>query len=82
MPSARLRLPLLTALAWLAAAGALAQVLVSLFWHDCLAEVGRGMLAAHYAAFMAQTFAFHAGIAMVPVLLFAAVLRRRATVSW
>jgi endonuclease/exonuclease/phosphatase (EEP) superfamily protein YafD len=70
------RWPILLALTWLAAAGGLAQVFVAWLWHDPLNEVGPAWLALHYAAFMAAVFAYHAGLAMLPVMAFAVWKRR------
>ena len=70
------RYPLFIALAWCVAVCGLCVVLVAAIWHDGLGRVSGAWLAMHYLAFMCQTFAYHAGLAMVPVLL-ASVLAKR-----
>lgn len=72
-----LRLPLLSAFAWLGAVCAAALVLTATLWRDDLSPAGETMLGLHYPAFMCQTFAYHAGIAMLPVALLAIITRRR-----
>lgn len=80
-PAARVpsstRWPLLGALAWVAVVMGFGQVVFATLWRDDLADCSRGMLAVHLAAFMCQTFAYHAGIAMIPVMLLALASRRR-----
>ena len=56
---------------------AIPMVLVAWLWHDALRECSRAMLTLHYGAFMAQTFAYHAGLAMLAVMLLALITRRR-----
>lgn len=73
----RPRLLLLSGLAWLAVIGAIPMVLAAWFWHDPLRECSRVMLTLHYGAFMAQTFVYHAGLAMLGVMLVAMIARRR-----
>lgn len=75
-PRTTKRWPVLTGLAWLAAGGGLVQVLLAWSWRDQLGDAGPALLAAHYLAFMAQVFSYHAGLAMFPVLAFAAWRRR------
>lgn len=73
----RSRYPLLAALAWSAAIGGLCVVLSSALWHDGLERVSGTWLALHYLAFMCQTFSYHAGLAMVPVVLVSALAKRK-----
>lgn len=75
--SARPTWPLIAALGWLAVFGAALAVAAAWLWPDRLADAPNSWLAAHYAAFMAATFVFHAGLAMLPVLVFALPVRRR-----
>lgn len=76
-PASPARLPLLSALAWLAVIIAIPMVLVAWLWHDALRECSHVMLTLHYGAFMAQTFAYHAGLAMLAIMLLALITRRR-----
>lgn len=71
------RYPLFIAIAWCAAIGGLCVVLPALLWHDGLERVSGTWLTLHYFAFMCQTFAYHAGLAMVPVLLVSVLAKRK-----
>jgi endonuclease/exonuclease/phosphatase (EEP) superfamily protein YafD len=71
------RLPLLGALGWAIVAGAAAQYALAVLWRDRLDDCGRPLLLVHYAAFMAEVFLFHAGLAAAAVLLIAVAARRR-----
>lgn len=73
----RARLPLLSALAWLAVVGSIPMVLAAWLWRDALRECSGALLTLHYGAFMAQTFVYHAGLAMLAVILLALYTRRR-----
>ncbi|MCC6230880.1 MAG: endonuclease/exonuclease/phosphatase family protein [Phycisphaerales bacterium] len=52
-------------------------ILVALIWKDSLKPCSSAWLAAHYVAFMAATFSFHAGMAALVALGFAQLARRR-----
>lgn len=64
-------------MAWIAATIAFGLVLVAVLWHDNLFRASGAHLSFHHIAFMCQTFAYHAGIAMLPVLVVAVMARRR-----
>lgn len=74
----RRRWPLLAWVSWLAAAGAIGQMVLAWGVRDDLRDASGGALVPLYVAFMAQVFLFHAGIAMAPVVAFALLTRRRA----
>ncbi len=50
---------------------------VALVWMDRCGEASGGLLALHYLAFMCGTFAYHAGLGMVPIAGLALIARRR-----
>ncbi len=76
-PAPPLRWTLLAGLGVLGVLGGAAVTGIALIWRDGLAETGPTLLSAHYLAFMCQTFAYHAGLAMVPVAVFGILARRR-----
>lgn len=67
----------LVSLAWFGVITAALQLALALLWQDELQDAGRGMLTLHCAAFMAQTFMFHAGLGGAIAVLIAAWFRRR-----
>lgn len=67
----------LVSLAWFGVITAALQLTLALLWQDDLQDAGRGMLTLHYAAFMAQTFMFHAGLGGAIAVLIAAWFNRR-----
>lgn len=69
--------PLVGALAWFGTVGSLGVWLIAHVWHDRLEPASGAMLLGHYIAFMCQTFVYHAGLAMVPIVAFAVWSRRR-----
>lgn len=68
---------------WMVTIAAALPVGVALVWQDGLGPVQGRLLDAHHFAFMAQTFAFHAGLAACCACAMGMVLRRRrlATVA-
>ncbi|HMN40498.1 MAG TPA: endonuclease/exonuclease/phosphatase family protein [Phycisphaerales bacterium] len=76
-PRSRPRWPLLAGLAWLGVLAGASVATLALARSDTLAEVGPRMLTAHYAAFMSQTFAYHAALAMLPAIALGLLARRR-----
>ncbi|MCC6321828.1 MAG: endonuclease/exonuclease/phosphatase family protein [Phycisphaerales bacterium] len=70
------RWPLLAGLAWFAVIAAAGLTACAWLWNDNLTDVPNTLLAVHYAVFMAVTFVFHAGLAMLPVIAFAALTHR------
>ncbi len=71
------RYPIFIAISWCAAIGGLCVALSAVLWHDGLQRVSGGWLVLHYLAFMCQTFAYHAGLAMVPVVLVSVLAKRK-----
>lgn len=68
---------LMAGLGWMGLVCAVVAVAVGRLWRDDLSGSTGWMLRAHWVAFMAATFVFHAGIAMAAVGVFALVTRRR-----
>lgn len=65
---------------WLGVLAGAGVALTALLWHDDLSTRSRGGLAVALVGFMACTFAYHAGLAMLLPLGFAALTRRRGMV--
>lgn len=68
---------LLSFVVWCATSVCCAAVVVAQFWSDSLELCSGAQLAAHYVAFMAATFSFHATLAAIVAFGFALLARRR-----
>lgn len=68
---------LLSLCAWLTCGAAACAIAVAALWRDDLGPAAGRHLALHYLAFFAATFRYHAGLALLPVAVFAMATRRR-----